>query len=100
MFSPHSSHKHTRVFYFVFLTADPSHDIGGDDEDAADPLAASACCCVGGENRARRAVKRLVEHDRFDGVILFLILLGSIALALEHPYLDPGTENVVCASAG
>ena len=48
-------------------------------------------CCLDKENPVRHIMLHLVSTDRFNNTILFLIILSSIALAIDSP--DLSTTN-------
>lgn len=53
------------------------------------PLAGRSCWLFGPDNRLRLQLHRVLCHPWFEPFILVLILLSSIALALDMPHLDP-----------
>lgn len=53
-------------------------------------LRGTALGFFGPSNPLRIAAARLVAHRHFDNAVLVLILLSSVALALDAPGLDPG----------
>lgn len=40
----------------------------------------------------RRLCYNIVNHDKFNGILLFAIILSSVVLALESPLIDPKSQ--------
>lgn len=53
------------------------------------PLSGRSCFLLGPDNRLRQLLHAVSVHPWFEGSILVLIGLSSVALALDMPSLDP-----------
>ena len=51
-------------------------------------------CCLDRENPVRHTMLNLVSSDRFNNTILFLIILSSIALAIDSPDLSAANPQL------
>ena len=47
---------------------------------------------LGPENPIRKGAIKIVGHQHFDNVILFLIIFSTLMLVLETPLNDPNSE--------
>ena len=59
--------------------------------DAAEVAASMdyvSCFCLSGENKFRQLCAAIITHKAFEWSILFLIIVSSIALILDNPWLD------------
>jgi hypothetical protein len=52
-------------------------------------LSGRSCWLFGPDNWLRRQLHRVLRHPWFEHTVLILIMLSSIALALDMPHLDP-----------
>merc|ERR1719409_1371274 len=99
------------LFVSILLEAfggDDEEEEGGDAEAGAAPAPAPAPApafepelpfpqdhalfCFGPRSKARLACQRLAESSSFDSFIICLIIVSSIALALDVPRLDPESD--------
>lgn len=57
-----------------------------------------ACCVLAERHPLRRFCIWLMNHPRFDTLVLFVIFLSSVCLAIDSPLLDPSSTLVQALS--